>query len=229
MLAVRCRLTPHAPLLAALPAPPRCATSRSPPTHLTRTTSCTPTRLASRVRPCRCRRRRCRCCWRTCSCMQRALIVRHSGIGMCVFVTAQQLTELNSRGWAAWSLVNLMCPVFLPLPQAPPTSLPRARWPTSWAPSTPSSPSRWVAAVGRKGVAGQAGWCYAVTLFAVGRTAAGGWQCAGAAQARPTLCSPAPPLRPAAAPQVEEGIDALYDLIWHIESYEQVRAGEAAS
>lgn len=28
---------------------------------------------------------------------------------------------------------------------------------------------------------------------------------------------------PAAALQVEEGIDALYDLIWHIESYEQVR------
>lgn len=24
---------------------------------------------------------------------------------------------------------------------------------------------------------------------------------------------------------VEEGIDALYDLIWHIESYEQVRVG----
>ena len=56
-----------------------------------------------------------------------------------------------------------------------------------------------------------------------------GGSAAGAAQARPTICSPAPSLRPVAALQVEEGIDALYDLIWHIESYEQVRAGGAPS
>lgn len=49
----------------------------------------------------------------------------------------------------------------------------------------------------------------------------GGGTCSCGLTAPAKSHSPTSP--PAAALQVEEGIDALYDLIWHIESYEQVR------
>lgn len=68
------------------------------------------------------------------------------------------------------------------------------------------------------------------------------WHCYGRGQAgklrrRRTPCCTAHTCRvPTAAAaavcpvplQVEEGIDALYDLIWHIESYEQVGTSSAS-